>query len=167
MRQLSESAGAPSAPTWRAHAAATAAVAVAATTASIPSGGGSDWYRRLAKPAWQPPSWLFGAVWTPLYASIAYAGGRALARADGARRRHYAFSLGVNLAVNASWSWLFFRFHRPWAAAASTLLLDISNADLVRRSARIDATAARVLVPYATWSLFATALSADIAVRNT
>ena len=30
-----------------------------------------NWYSQLIKPAWAPPSWLFGPVWTVLYAIIA------------------------------------------------------------------------------------------------
>lgn len=29
------------------------------------------WYQTLIKPTWAPPSWLFGPVWTILYAIIA------------------------------------------------------------------------------------------------
>ncbi len=29
------------------------------------------WYQTLIKPVWAPPSWLFGPVWTLLYAIIA------------------------------------------------------------------------------------------------
>lgn len=31
----------------------------------------SEWYRSLIKPNWAPPSWLFGPVWSVLYAIIA------------------------------------------------------------------------------------------------
>ena len=30
-----------------------------------------NWYSQLIKPTWAPPSWLFGPVWTVLYAIIA------------------------------------------------------------------------------------------------
>ncbi|NTU99022.1 tryptophan-rich sensory protein, partial [Candidatus Falkowbacteria bacterium] len=26
-----------------------------------------NWYQTLIKPAWAPPSWLFGPVWSVLY----------------------------------------------------------------------------------------------------
>ncbi|MEU8995391.1 TspO/MBR family protein [Streptomyces caniferus] len=60
----------------------------------------SSWYRQLDKPPWQPPPWSFTAVWTPLYASIVWAGGRALHTAQGPPRRRLAASLGINLALN-------------------------------------------------------------------
>ncbi|MEV7180066.1 TspO/MBR family protein [Kitasatospora sp. NPDC093679] len=166
MRLISERTPARQPVSWPSHAAAAVMVASAATAASLAGDGDTAWYRGLAKPPWQPPPWAFAVVWTPLYASIAYAGGRALARTRGARRRRLAASLGMNLAVNASWSWLFFRLRRPRLAAAATVLLDISNADLVLCTARTDRAAAWSLAPYTAWSLFATALAIDIGRRN-
>lgn len=34
-----------------------------------------NWYSQLVKPSWAPPSWLFGPVWTFLYAIIAFSFG--------------------------------------------------------------------------------------------
>ena len=36
-----------------------------------------NWYQSLLKPFWAPPSWLFGPVWTVLYAIIAVTFGAA------------------------------------------------------------------------------------------
>jgi translocator protein len=126
----------------------------------------STWYRDLAKPSWQPPPLAFGLVWTPLYASIGWASGHALQRAAGRQRTALAASLAANLAVNTAWNWLFFGLRSPRAGLAGTLLLDLSNAELIRRTARIDSRAAAALLPYALWCAFATALNADIARRN-
>ncbi|WP_345709486.1 TspO/MBR family protein [Kitasatospora paranensis] len=73
--------------------------------------------------------------------------------------------LGVDLSLNAAWNWLCFQCRSPAAALAGSALLDLSNADLVRRAARTNPTAA-ALTPYAAWCAFATALNADIARRN-
>lgn len=144
--------------------------AAAATTATATVGGlatdpGSAWFRRLRKPPWYPPGAAFGVVWTALYAGMAWAGGEVLDRA-GADRSAFARAGAVNLALNAAWTPLFFRARRPWAAAAESAVLTLSTADLARRAAAVSRPAAAVLVPYAAWTAFATALSADIARRN-
>jgi tryptophan-rich sensory protein len=145
-----------------AAAAATTLTAVAGSLATDP---GSAWFRRLRKPPWYPPPATFGIVWTGLYAAMAWAGGEVLARA-GAARAGLARAGAVNLALNAAWTPLFFRVRRPWAAAAECAVLTASTADLVRRAARVSPAAAAALAPYAAWTAFATALSADIARRN-
>ena len=155
----------------RAHQALTYGLTSAAVAAAAAGGAwavdpGSAWYRGLAKPPWQPPPRAFGLVWTPLYASIAWAGGHALQRTAGRQRTALAASLAVNLVVNTAWNWMFFRLRSPRAGLAGTVLLDLSNAELIRRTARSDPRAAAVLVPYALWCAFATALNADIARRN-
>ncbi|MEU8343888.1 TspO and MBR related proteins [Actinomadura meyerae] len=148
------------------YAATAAATAAAAAIGSKAVNANTVWYRSLSKPAWQPPSWAFGLVWTPLYASIAWAGGHALLRAGGRRHRELAAGLGVNLALNAAWNQLFFGRRSTKAGLVGTVLLDLSNADLIRRTAAVDTAAAGALVPYAAWCAFATALNADIARRN-
>ncbi len=75
-------------------------------------------------------------------------------------------SLTANLALNAAWSWMFFGLRSQRAGLAGTVLLDISNAGLIRRPARTDLRAAAALVPYALWCAFATELNADIVRRN-
>lgn len=163
----------PSLPTRRTHfargayyVATAAAVTATALAAATAVDADSTWYRALAKPRWQPPSWAFGAVWSPLYASLAWAGGRALTRAEAGRRRALTTSLAVNLALNAAWNWSFFRARSPKAGVAGTVLLDLSNAELIRRTARTDTAAAAALLPYAAWCGFATALNTSIARRN-
>jgi benzodiazapine receptor len=148
------------------YAAATAVVASVAVASSRAVNTGTDWYRTLDKPPWQPPSWAFGAVWTPLYATIAWSAGHSVRHTRGPARRELLTAYGVNLAANAAWSWLFFARRSTLAGLAGTLMLDASNADLLRRTARHDRAAAAALLPYAAWCLFATALNASIAGRN-
>ncbi|QEV09913.1 TspO/MBR family protein [Streptomyces prasinus] len=167
MRPTHSPRGSSRSRTWRRYGAAAAAVAATATAGARAVDADSTWYRTLRKPSWQPPPWAFGAVWTPLYATIAYAAGHSLGRAGDARqRRRLVGSLAVNLGLNAGWNWLFFARHSPTAGLAGTLLLNLSNADLLYRTARVDRTAARVLLPYATWCCFATALNASLTRLN-
>lgn len=149
------------------YLAATAATTAAAVAGSLGTRVGTDWYRRLDKPSWQPPGWVFGPAWSSLYALIAGASGRAMARMDDEpERRRYAWALGANLALNTSWSWLFFTAERPAWALVDTALLEFSTLDLLRRCARVDRTSALMLAPYAGWVAFATTLNLAILRRN-
>nr|BFD86820.1 hypothetical protein StreXyl84_62210 [Streptomyces sp. Xyl84] len=155
------------APGWLRYGVAAAAVTGTAVTGTRAVRLSSAWYAALRKPSWQPPPWAFGAAWTPLYATIAGVAGHAFGRTTTRREeRALAASLAVNLSLNAGWSLLFFARRSPGAGLAGTLLLDLSNADLIRRTARTDPTAARLLIPYAAWCAFATALNAAIVRRN-
>lgn len=142
------------------------AVAAAAAIGGASADPGSAWYRSLRKPRWQPPSPAYGLVWTPLYAAIAYAGGRALRSAQSRDRDRVAGSLILDLALNAAWTPLFFRARRPRAALAEIACLNIANVLLIRQSWQADRAAAVLLLPYAGWTVFATALNAEIVRLN-
>lgn len=129
----------------------------------------TPWYAKLDKPSFQPPGQVFPVVWTALYADIAATSAIALDRlgelnsdAVAAYRRAFA----VNLVLNATWSWVFFRFHRLGAATAVAGALAVSSVDLVRRSSAAVPAAGVALSPYAAWCSFATVLSAAIWRRN-
>ncbi|MFF4364618.1 TspO/MBR family protein [Streptomyces sp. NPDC001594] len=151
---------------WRSYAVSAAVVAAAAGLGAVAVDPDSPWYRKLRKPPWQPPGWAFGAVWTPLYAGIAWAGGRAWNAAPPGGRTALAGSFAANLALNAGWNWLFFQARSPAAGLSGTLALDLSNAELIRRTARADTAAAAALVPYALWCGFASALNASLLRRD-
>jgi translocator protein len=145
-------------------AATTLAVAAAAGTGSVASPKRLPaWYSRLRKPAYQPPGAAFPLVWTALYTDIAATSAIAIDRfrAEGQRdrARRYAAALGVNLALNAGWSWLFFRYHKLGASALGAAALTASSADLARRAAQADGKTGAALSPYPLWCAFATVLA--------
>jgi len=144
-----------------------AAVAATAVIGVLGTDVTSRWYRHLHKPTWQPPGAAFGPAWTTLYALMAVASARTLDRLDEpAERRAFATAFGANLMLNAAWNWLFFKARRPRWALAEILLMEVSTLDLTRRAAHVDRPAAKMLIPYAGWVAFATALNASIARRN-
>jgi tryptophan-rich sensory protein len=148
-------------------AAATTATAVIGGLAS--SGARSRWYARLDKPAFQPPPVAFPVVWTALYADIAVASAvvvDGLEERDEADARAFRVALAANLALNASWTWTFFRGHHLPAATVVAGTLAVSSADLARRAASVSRPAAYALAPYAAWCGFATVLSDAIWRRN-
>jgi tryptophan-rich sensory protein len=124
------------------------------------------WYTGLEKPSFQPPPVAFPIAWTALYADIALTTAHALDRLERSGRADeaaaYRRALAANLAVNAAWSWVFFRWHRLGPAVGVAGLLAVSSADLVRRTSRISRPAAVALAPYPAWCGFATVLSGAI-----
>lgn len=128
------------------------------------------WFTSLRKPAYQPPAVVFPIVWTALYTDIAVTSAMALDRlqdsGDNANADGLARALVANLAVNAGWSWVFFRSHRLAAAPVIAALLSVSSIDLTVRVGRVDRFAGRALAPYPAWCLFATVLSAAIWKNN-
>lgn len=151
----------------------TAATAVAGSVAS--KDVKSAWYRRLKKPAIQPPPAVFPIVWTALYADIALVSASVLSRRQAttdacgraARRgRGYLGALLVNLALNAGWSWSFFRWHRLRLAVGVAAALAVSCAGLARRAGAVKPVLGWALAPYAAWCGFATLLSERIRRLN-
>lgn len=149
-----------------ATSAAVGATAVLGTVATIPNIG---WFKRLDTPAWQPPNALFGPVWTSLYADIAVTSALHLTdlleggRTDEARR--FAAALGLNLVLNGSWCWVFWRGKALGPAAVVAAALAASCAHLVRRVGRRRERGV-LLSPYAAWTSFATGLTAELWRRN-
>ena len=114
------------------------------------------WYAGLAKPSWTPPDWLFGPAWTVLYVMIAIAGWL-IWRAEGPG---LALALwGVQLVLNAAWSWLMFGRHDILAALVDVAALWLAIAALILAAWPVSQTAALLLVPYLAWVTFAAALN--------
>jgi tryptophan-rich sensory protein len=154
-----------------------------ATAASV-----GTWYQALAKPAFNPPDWIFAPVWSALYLMIAIAGWRVWRRGTAQRRgaaqgsgvapdgrgtapdargagREVRLALtayAVQLVLNLSWSFVFFgaRLIGPALAVIVALLAAIlANAFLFWR---IDRAAGALLAPYAAWVSFAALLNAAL-----
>lgn len=147
-----------------------AAVAGTALVGGLLTDPRSHWYRRLAKPSFQPPAAVFGPVWTVLYGLIALSSAATIADAreqgDDEAAEAFERALAANLALNATWSGVFFRAHAPVLSAAVAALLALSSADLTRRAATSGPGKAAALGLYTAWCTFATALSTAIALKN-
>ncbi|MDF2823694.1 MAG: TspO and s [Mycobacterium sp.] len=142
----------------------TAAAAVIGSIAS--KAGVQTWYPTLKKPPYVPPNGVFPVAWTTLYADIAVTSAGTLDRlrdsGDHAAARSYTTALGVNLVLNAGWSWLFFKAHKLGPSAVAAGALAVSSADLARRTAKVNPQAGLALTPYPLWCTFATVMSTDI-----
>ncbi len=68
----------------------------------------------------------------------------------------------MNLAINAGWSWLFFRYHKLGGSVLGAAALTASSADLVRRAVDADPRKGWALLPYPLWCGFATVLATSL-----
>lgn len=137
--------------------------APAATGAFVSVG---DWYAQLNKPSWNPPSWIFGPVWTTLYAMMAVSAWT-IWKSGGWENHRTALALFiVQLSFNALWTPLFFGLHNPRLAFACIVALWISIALTIRSFLPISQTAGLLLVPYQLWVSFAAVLNFTICRLN-
>ncbi len=125
-----------------------------------------EWYRALAKPAWNPPDWLFGPAWTLIYALTALAGVEAWQVAAPAQRRMLGILFAINGALNVLWSLLFFRLRRPDWALVEVALLWLSIVSLIVYCGPLRRRTIGLLLPYLLWVSFAAALNASIVDLN-
>jgi benzodiazapine receptor len=130
------------------------AVGAAVTVRSV-----ATWYATLGKPAWSPPNWVFGPVWTLLYLMIAFAGWLVWRERGWSRGAVPLGLFAVQLALNAAWSPLFFGLRSPAAALVDIAALWIAIGATIVSFRRAVPLAALVLVPYWLWVSFATALN--------
>jgi benzodiazapine receptor len=147
-----------------------AALAIAATPVVVGGISGlatvdaiRGWYRTLAKPAWNPPDWVFGPVWTTLYVMMGIALVQVVrADRDLAARQVAVGLFGVQLVLNFGWSWIFFTNHDLGGALIEIVALWLAIAATIAAFAAIRGSAAALLVPYLAWTTFATLLTAAI-----
>ncbi len=122
-----------------------------------------EWYPTLVKPSWQPPSWLFGPVWTVLYIMMAIAAWLVW-RVGNAGAALVLF--GGQLLLNLAWSFLFFGARSPGLALLDIGALWLTIAATIFAFALKSRIAAFLMVPYLCWVSFATALNGAIWTLN-
>ncbi|MBD0321127.1 MAG: tryptophan-rich sensory protein [Gemmatimonadetes bacterium] len=152
----SRAADAAGLPVWMVLSFAAAAVG------GVASAGAPEFYARLAKPAWAPPAWLFGPAWTVLFVLMGVAAWLVWKSRErpGARRALGLFV--VQLAFNALWSWLFFAWRRGDLALADVVLLELLIVVTMVAFWRVRPLAGALMIPYALWVAYATALTAAV-----
>lgn len=124
-----------------------------------------SWYPTLNKPAWNPPNWIFGPVWTTLYVLMGVAIWRAW-RMQVPAVRGLVHGYFAQLACNALWSVLFFGLKQPAWALADILVLGGLLVWLLAGLWRSDRLAGVLWLPYVLWVSFATALNLAIVRLN-
>jgi tryptophan-rich sensory protein len=116
----------------------------------------ASFYAQLSKPPWAPPAWVFGPVWSALYALMGVAAWLVW-RSPGSKGAALGL-FGAQLAANALWSWLFFAWHRGALAAVEVVVLLALIVATIAAFRRTSSLAALLLVPYLLWVSFAAVL---------
>ncbi len=137
-----------------------AAFAVAGLGSLATADNVDGWYATADKPAFNPPNWVFGPVWTILYIAMAVAAWLVW------RRRGDLRLWWVQLALNLAWTPVFFAGQWLWPALVVIIALDVAVALTLVMFWRTSRPAGLLFVPYLAWVLFATALNLAIAVAN-
>lgn len=120
------------------------------------------WFETLAKPAWNPPSWLFGPVWITLYTLMGIAAYLVLQQRDVPGAKMALWVYGVHLVFNALWSILFFGLKNPGLAFAEIIVLLILIVVTTVLFWKINPAAGALMIPYIAWVSFATFLNYTI-----
>ncbi|MFB6166894.1 MAG: TspO/MBR family protein [Candidatus Nanohaloarchaea archaeon] len=127
------------------------------------AGSVSTWYPGLAKPWFTPPNWVFGPVWTVLYAMMGAS--LFLVVRESLERRPLA-AFGTQLALNVAWSAAFFGLKSPALGLAVIALLLGAILWTVREFYRVSRASAYLLIPYLFWVVFAAFLNLAIYLMN-
>ena len=136
------------------------AVILAAMIGSLASTQASSdlWYLSLNKSELNPPSYVFGIVWPILYVLM-------MISAYLAYKKIYEIFL-IQLAFNAAWSWLFFRFQMPLISLIDIYLLVALNLYITALMYRENKLAFILFIPYVLWISFASYLNLYIVINN-
>ncbi len=130
-------------------------------------GPGSAWFRALEKPAFYPPEWAFGVVWTLLFTLMGVALFLVVRRGVDSGPVRVAVALfAVQMAVNIAWTPTFFELRALGVALVVVAVLFVLVAATLVAFARVDRRAGALLVPYLLWVGFATVLNYRIWALN-
>ena len=134
------------------------------TIASIPT-----WYVTLEKPFLNPPSWVFGPVWTTLYFLMGVSLYLILQNKNKIRKGQFKNALiifGLQLFLNATWSLVFFGMQNIGLALINIFLLFVAIFFTILKFNKINKVSAYILTPYILWVGFATYLNFAIWIIN-
>ncbi len=122
----------------------------------------ATWYAQLNKPAFNPPNFVFGPVWTILYIIMALAAWRVWLQAEGADRRTALVLYAAQLVLNLGWSVIFFGLRQPAFALGEIIILFLAILATIGAFWRVDRLASLMMTPYAVWVAFASFLNFGI-----
>ena len=121
------------------------------------------WYSEIILPSFNPPSWVFGPVWTTLYIFMSVAAWFAWKKTSDKKILQIYF---IHLFFNSIWSVIFFGFHQIFVALIDLGIILIFIIWLMRIYYHVNRISFLLMIPYLLWSSYALMLNGAIFYLN-
>tara|TARA_B100000965_G_C18953238_1_gene482261 strand:- start:61 stop:525 length:465 start_codon:yes stop_codon:yes gene_type:complete len=121
------------------------------------------WYSEILLPSFNPPSWVFGPVWTILYIFMSVAAWSAWKKTSDKKILQIYF---IHIFFNSIWSVIFFGFHQIFIALIDLGIILIFVIWLIRIYYQVNKISFLLMMPYLLWSSYALILNGAIFYLN-
>ena len=122
------------------------------------------WYSLLVKPSFNPPSWIFGPVWTTLYLMMTIA--IWIFWHSKNRNMNTVYIYFIHIIFNTTWSIVFFVFHKITLALIVLVILILLIIILMIRFKRVNLLSYYLMIPYLLWCFYALLLNLSLIILN-
>ena len=119
----------------------------------------AEWYRSLPRPAWQPPSSVFGIIWPYNFAMLVVATWLVASRLSTANQMIWLLSLALSVTAALTWAWLFYVPHSLLASGFALVLATVFTVPLLVIAFRVSPVLGLAFLPYQLWIAIATSLA--------
>lgn len=126
----------------------------------------NTWYITLNKPFFNPPNYLFGPVWTLLYALMGISLFLILETPKSELRIKSIAIFCIQIFLNFWWSIIFFKYQLLGLALLEIIMIWMSILLMIFTFKKLNKTAAYLQIPYLLWVSFATVLTMSIWYLN-
>lgn len=126
----------------------------------------NGWYTTINKPSFNPPNFLFGPVWSLLYALMGVSLFLILRCEPSAAKNRAILLFSIQLILNFFWSLIFFRYQLTGWALTEIILMWMAILAMIVQFMRVKPVAGWLQIPYILWVSFATLLNAAIYQLN-
>ncbi len=124
------------------------------------------WYASLHRPPLTPPNIAFPIMWSILYALIASAGYMIWRMPRGPERQRLLVLFAAYMALNWSWTFIFFTLHWMGFGLLWILALDAIAVAIILTGLKHRRPAALLMIPPTLWTCFAAYLNAGYWLLN-
>ena len=125
----------------------------------------AEWYRSLPRPAWQPPSSVFGIIWPYNFAMLITAAWLVASRLSNTNQLVWLISLALSVVSALTWAWLFYGPHLLLASGFALILATVFTIPLLVIAFRVSPVLGFAFLPYQLWLAVATSLAFGYAAK--